>query len=87
MRTQRTVNEGCTSRCKHATPAQEMMLKLQANDAETQAWAAFDASRRTQDRAARRALQTGDGPSASVQARAVTHSPERVAPSSPVLPR
>ena len=69
--------------CQHWAPL------LQSNDSESQAWAAFDASRRAQmrtaDRAQRNTMVSATAPS---QARAISHSPEPVArTASPVLPR
>ena len=61
---------------------------LQGNDPESQAWAAFDASRRVQVRPSGRALRNPiTSTAAPTGTRAGTHSPELIAPASPVLQR
>ena len=73
--------------CRPAKPNNGHSV-LQGNDPESQAWAAFDASRRAQmgtaGRAQRNTMVSAAGPS---QARAASHSPEPIAPASPVLQR
>lgn len=68
--------------------AKQWAPQLQGNDPESQAWAAFDASRRAQMRTAGRAQRnTVVRAAAPSQARAASHSPEPIAPTSPVPPR